>query len=93
LEKHLFPFGSYNLSWKASQLAEYRKRIPNYVVVLVNRPEGETDGELGNRFYSVSTYCRIKYHNNYTELIGLYRVRINKVEPIREDAEPKGEKA
>ena len=79
------------MGWKASQLAEYRKRMPSYVVVLVNRPDGETDGELRNRFYDISTYCRIKYHPNYTELIGLYRVRVNKVEPVKDEAEPKGE--
>lgn len=90
LEKQIFPFGIYNLNWKSKDIPQYRKRMPNYVVVLVNKvldaaePTPQTDpDDLANRFYTVSTYCRIKYHANYTELTGLYRVRVKKVEALR----------
>ena len=73
------------------QMKEYRKIMPNYVVVLVNKvldDAGEIANEEGNRlenkFYGVSTYCRIKYHPSYTELIGLYRVRVNKIQEVKE---------
>lgn len=100
LEKHIFPFSSYNFGWKMQQMKEYRKVMPNYVVVLVNKvmdEAGEIANEdanrLENRFYGVSTYCRIKYHPSYTELIGLYRVRVNKIQEVKEEVDANAEKA
>lgn len=68
--------------------------MPNYVVVLVNKVlddaseiSNEEAPRLENKFYNVSTYCKIKYHPTYTELIGLYRVRINKIQEVKEETD------
>ena len=81
-------------------MKEYRKIMPNYVVVLVRKVMDDAEeiasGEphrLENKFYSVSTYCRINYFPNYTEFTGLYRVRVNKVQEVKEEADPNAEKA
>lgn len=46
-------------------MAEYRRLLPNYVVVLVKKVLDSADAEstdLASRFYPVTTYCQIKYH-------------------------------
>ena len=37
MKKHILPFNTYNIHWKASEMKDYRKRIPNYLVVLVKK--------------------------------------------------------
>lgn len=34
--------------------------------------------ETLNKFYQVATYCKINYLKKYTEIEGLYRVRVKK---------------
>lgn len=36
-EKHILPLNVYNFNWKAEEIKDYRKKMPNYVVVLVNK--------------------------------------------------------
>jgi hypothetical protein len=82
-------------------MKEYRKKMPNYVVVLVNKvledaeeiAKNDESSDLANKFYRVSTYCKIKYHPNYTELIGLYRVKVNKIQDVKEDPESSDKKS
>lgn len=37
MEKHILPFNVGRFPWKPEQMKNYRKKIPNYVVVLVNK--------------------------------------------------------
>lgn len=37
MKRHILPFNVQNFSWTADQMKEYRKKFPNYVVVLVNK--------------------------------------------------------
>lgn len=37
MKRHILPFNVHKLSWTGEQMKEYRKKIPNYVVVLVNK--------------------------------------------------------
>jgi hypothetical protein len=67
-------------------MKEYRKKMPNYVVVLINKViedaaqiDPDQPDSLTNKFYPLTTYCKIKYYPNYTELTGLYKVKINKI--------------
>lgn len=60
--------------------------MPNYVVVLINKViedaaqiDLDAEDNVNNKFYKLSTYCKIKYYPNYTELIGLYKVKVNKI--------------
>ena len=72
--------------------------MPNYVVVLIKKVIEDAsqidldENNVGNKFYKTSTYCRIKYHPNYTELIGLFRVKLNKIEELKEPAETNADK-
>lgn len=74
LEKHILPHNSYNFNWKLDDMKEYRKKIPNYVVILVNKvldeaehiQEGIHPPEIKKKYYPVCTYCKVKYHKNYT---------------------------
>jgi hypothetical protein len=75
-------------------MKEYRKKMPNYVVVLVNKVlddaaelTNEDANDLNNKFYQICTYCKIKYYPKYTELTGLYRVKVNKIQEVKEDLE------
>lgn len=70
----------------------YKKVSPNYVVVLIKKVLDDAlnadmlqEQELTplEQFYNVSTYCHIHYlPNNTIHLQGLYKVKIEDMEPI-----------
>jgi hypothetical protein len=97
-EKHVLPHATSSFPWRAKNMKEYRKKMPNFVVVLVKKVledagqvenQNEENKNLNNLFYPTSTYCRIKYYETHTELTGLYRVKLKKVEDVNDDS-PKG---
>ena len=48
------------------------------------RPPSEDEKEEENgleEYYPVSTYCRVKYHNNHIDLKGMHSVRLNHLIP------------
>jgi len=69
-------------------MKEYRKRIPNYVVILVNKVLDDADKnkdiepsqDLMDKYYKICTYCKVKYFKEYTQIEGLYRVKLNQIQ-------------
>ena len=37
LEKHVLPYATVSYPWKSKNMKEYRKKMPNFVVVLVKK--------------------------------------------------------
>ena len=37
LEKHILPYNRVNFNWNADDIKEHRKKMSNYVVVLINK--------------------------------------------------------
>lgn len=53
------------------------------MVVLVNKVIEEAEQmqeiSLENKFYPICTYCKIHYHKDQIEIIGLYRVMLQNI--------------
>lgn len=94
MDKHILPYNTYHFNWKAQEMKDYRKKMPNYVVVLINKViedaskiDLDSEDTIANKFYPISTYCKVKYHPNYTEFIGLFKVKVNKIEELKDSGE------
>ena len=91
MEKHVLPYNSYKLQCDPAQVREERKRMGNYVVVLIRKvleDAREAGEEAPDQFYPISTYCRVKYHNSYIDFEGLHSVRINRFIQNASEATP-----
>lgn len=76
MKRHILPYNSQNFPWSADQMKDYRKKVPNYVVVLVNKVIEEAneinigeefkEKESIDKFYEIATYCKINYMKKYT---------------------------
>ena len=76
MKKHILPFSKYNLPWRGEEMKQYRKMLPNYVVVLVSKvldtaeevalKEEGRKRTPADKFYQIATYCKINYLKKYT---------------------------
>lgn len=70
LNKHIFPNSKKTMTLSEDEVKFYQKVSPNYVVVLIKKvldkalEESNESQTPFDKFYDISTYCKIKYFPN-----------------------------